>query len=365
MRWLVLAALLAACGSHDDSSPPPEPPQRRVIEPPPDDVRERPPHAIRADGVGPYKLGLPLDGVRRPSGVPRNAEYDIPGVVHASVTRTDDTIFVGGEPRGLISFVAVVGGDVARTETGSVHVGSPVDELDKALGPRLVEPEVARDPHVVVPSKLPNLRAVLSGDAISALVVRGDVDVKAASTQPPVDAIAGSPECPRPAPVGTSFGACLATGELVSVEGDDLSVRMPDVERPIAIAHVTGLVFAAPVRTGEHDDLVVIARADDAARRAWSLVAFRMENGKLVRTVESEPLYQLTPTSTRWIGSELRDVELYLEVTGKPESYEVGGLLVTRPPRVRDVLVLTPISVARKRGKSAIGEATDAGVPSH
>ena len=128
-------------------------------------------------------------------------------------------------------------------------------------------------------------------------------------------------------------------------------------------------MFAAALRAGDRDELVAIARTDDAQQRTWSVNAWRIEAGKLVPAIELQtpqgtPLYQLSSANARWIGAELHDVELYLELTSRPDTIEVGGLLTTRVgDRLRDVLAISPVSVARKRGKPASGEASDAGVP--
>jgi hypothetical protein len=121
-------------------------------------------------------------------------------------------------------------------------------------------------------------------------------------------------------------------------------------------------VFAAPLRNGDRDDLVVIARTEDPQQRSWLIVAFRLEGGKLARAIEPATLYQLTSANVRWIGAELRDVELYLELSGRDGAIEVGGLLTTRVgDHLRDVLALSPVSISRRSGKFAFGEASDAG----
>src|SRR5690606_18935140 len=57
-RALLLLVVLAACSEHKKPEPKQEPERhRRMIEPPTRGVRAFPPHAIRPDGVGPYKLG--------------------------------------------------------------------------------------------------------------------------------------------------------------------------------------------------------------------------------------------------------------------------------------------------------------------
>ena len=147
----------------------------RVVEPPPPGVRALPPHKIRNDGVGPYRLGATLAELldQLPSG-PRIAQFNIPGIVHRDLLRAeDDAILIGGEPQGRASFVAVVGGDVARTESG-IHVGSTRNELVGALGLPVDDPERASDPRVVRPSNMKNLRAVIKDDRIVALVVSED-----------------------------------------------------------------------------------------------------------------------------------------------------------------------------------------------
>ena len=356
MRFLVALVLVAAC--KDTSAPTVKRDVERshhVVEPPPPGVRALPPHAIRADGVGPYRLGASLAELldQLPSG-PRIAQFNIPGVVHRDLLRAeDDQILIGGEPQGRASFVAVVGGEIARTDSG-VHVGSTRDELVRALGAPLDDPDHARDPRVVIPSNMKNLHAVVEADRVVALVV----------TAEPTASTAEAIDCQRPAPDPDkphSFGACLSSaGEVVSYDSEQLTITAHTgqlVQQPLP-----GLVFAAALRVDAHDDVAAIVRTDEPQSRTWSLVAYRLENNHLVRAVERTPLYQLTATTARWIGADLRDLELYLELTSHPDSIEVGGLLTTRSgDKIRDIVVISPVPVARRRPKSAAPEATDAG----
>jgi hypothetical protein len=355
-RLFVALVLLAACKDHGTPQVKHDTERsRHVVEPPPPGVRELPPHAIRADGVGPYRLGASLAELldQLPSG-PRIAQFNIPGVVHRDRLRAeDDAIQIGGEPQGRATFVAVVGGDIARTESG-VHVGSTRDELIKALGAPVDDPDHARDPRLVVPSNMKNLHAVIEGDRVVALVV----------TAEPTESAAAPGDCQRPAPEPDkphSFGACLSSaGEVVSYDGDELTVAAHD-GKPVQ-ATVRGLVFAAALRADARDEIVAIARTDEPQSRTWSLVSFRIDStGRFVRSLDA-PLYQLTATNARWIGAELRDLELYLELTSHPTSIEVGGLLTTQSgDKIRDIVVISPVPVARRRPKSAAPEATDAG----
>jgi hypothetical protein len=133
-----------------------------------------------------------------------------------------------------------------------------------------------------------------------------------------------------------------------------------------------GLVFATPLRGADgRDELVVITRTDEPTLRTWWITAFHFEGTRLVRTVDATQLYQLSNANARWIGADLHDVDLYLELTSRPDGIDVGGLLTTpgatkpaggAPAKIRDVVVISPASVNRRRGKPTAGEASDAGV---
>jgi len=358
------ATWLAACGNRprERQDPPRDATRaRRVIEPSTDRVGPLPPYAIRADGVGPYKIGEKLsDLLEQLASGPRIALFEIPGVVHRDVIHAeDDTILVGGEQASTASFVAVVGAEVARTESG-IHVGSTREEVIAALGPPLDDPERARDPRLLVPRALPNLRAVLEGGRVAAITVA------TATARPRLAA-----ECERPAPTDKAIGACLTgAGELLEVGSDEVVIRSADGERTLAApARFPGLVFAAPLRSASEarDELVVITRTDEAAGRNWWLSVHRFDGARLSRVVETTQLYQLSSANARWIGADLRDVELYLELTSRPDAIDVGGLLTTRSSsraatKIRDVVVISSAQVARRRGKAVSADAGDASV---
>lgn len=365
MKTAILTALvLVACSDHAKPEIKRDPErQRRVIEPPSGRVRPLPPHAIRADAVGPYRLRASLAELleQLPSG-PRIATFDIPGVVHQSLLRAEnEEILIGGEPLGKASFIAVIGPEVARTESG-VHVGSTRAELTHALGAPASELDRARDPRLVSPSGMRNARAVLDGDHVVALVVTAEPDVPRTPGKPTTPDIA----CVRPTPDPETkrIGTCLAAGELVAYEGDEVVVRSAETEKVITATRIAGLIYVAPLRNviDGRDELVAITRSEDPQQRAWTLFVYRLEGSRLVKAVDPTPLYQLTASSARWIGAELRDLDLYLELTSRPEMIEVGGLLTTRiSEKIHDVVVISPVPVPRRRAKSPPFEAPDAG----
>ena len=129
---------------------------------------------------------------------------------------------------------------------------------------------------------------------------------------------------------------------------------------------VKNAVFAAPLRTGDgRDELVVVTRTDDAQLRSWSLVGFRFDGGKITRSVDPTPLYAVSAANARWIGAEVREIDLYLELANRDDTIEVGGLLTTRPNAgpTRDVVVISTVSVARRRGKASATDTATAETP--
>jgi hypothetical protein len=350
---LVVPIGLAACRASDEPKLEDTERHSRVVEAPAKAVRALPPHAIRADGVGPYKLGASLSELNDllPSG-PHIAQIDITNVIRVSVLRAEDgAILIGGEPQGKAAFVSVVGAQVARTESG-IHVGSTRAELVQALGAPIVDLDRARDPHVIVPE----LRAVLESDRVIGLVV---------SSPPASKDKSGGDACVRPVieNVGSDatrsrVGACMSgTGDVVALDGDEVSVRTQD-DRLLASVIVHGAAFAAPLRAPDgRDEVYVVSVVDEAAARTWSVAGFRLEGARLVRTIEPQAVYQITTANARWIGADLHDVYLFLDVVGRADGIEVGGLLTTRgSASLRDLLVLAPLQVPRLHRKSGASD---------
>jgi hypothetical protein len=328
---------------------------RRVIEPPVGIVRPLPPHLISAAGVGPYRLGDRLSDLLQqlPSG-PRIAMFEIPGVLHRSLIRAEegDSVRIGGEPNGTASSVAVLDPQVARTESG-IHVGSTRSEL-AAAGPLLDELGRAHDPRMVIPAN-PRGARMLFEDPRQALIAAIVLTTEA----PQVAPVANQPACSRPRPTDVAFGACFlgTTGEHVEVDGNYITIRVAESDKVISKLEIpTDVVFAAPLRVEGRDELVIVTRRDEPQTRTWSLLAYRFEGGKLIKTAD-ERLYTLSATNARWIGVELEEIDLYLELAAGRDSFEVGGLLTTKAEHAdaqapwRDVVVISRVPVPRRHEK--------------
>jgi hypothetical protein len=367
---LLVVALFAACDRDQAGSPPkrePQPP-RRIIEPPTTGAfRMLPPYTIRPDGVGPYKLGDNVTSVQQqlPSG-PSNVRFEIPGIVRTGVIRAeaDASVIIGGESGSTVTFVAVVGGSEVASFTSSrtseksnVHVGSSESDLDRALGPAIDDVDRATDPHLVIPGQMRNARVVVEDDRVAAIAVISD---------PTAARVIPESSCTRPdvALRSNEMASCLtSSGEVLAIEDTEVLVHNPTSETKIAAIRIPNLEFAAPLRNlaDGRDELVAITSSEDNGERKWSLVAYRLEGARFVR-VADEVVYELSNAKTRWIGVDLRDVQLYLELTSQPDGIEVGGLLTTHAgAKTRDVAVISPIRVARKTGKSTGGDASASG----
>lgn len=363
MKALLLLLVIAACSDSKKVEPKREPERQRRVDTPSRGVRAYPPHAIRSDGVGPYKLGATITQLldQLPSG-PRITQFTLPGVIQRDILRAekDDAILIGTEPQGKATFVSVVRSEIARTEAG-IHVGSSRAELEHALGAPVVDTDRAQDPHIFIPANLKNARILLEGDRIVAFVIATEPDrTKDAGTE----SVCTRPQGDREK---QTFGICLSSsGELVRYSDNELALLARDTEKPITTLPVRGLVFAAPLRnpTDGRDDLVAVVKNDDGQTLTWAVVGYRLHEGKLTPQF-GQKAYELTAANARWIGAELRDLQLYLELSSRADSIEVGGLLTTREgDTLRDVVVISPSPVPRRpRVKAVPHEPSDAGTP--
>jgi hypothetical protein len=274
----------------------------------------------------------------------------------------------------------VLGGrEVARTDAG-ISVGSSRAELVRAHGPELDDAERARDPRLAAIAGMRTARFVIESDRIAAIVI--GIEARPPKRIPDVGP-PPEPVCPRPPPPpqprsGRAFGACL-TGipEIVETEGDEITIRPAertffktgiDADHATFAFRIPNLVFAAALRNvaEQRDELIAITRADDSQQRVWSVVGYRFDGKARTNAIDPTPVYQLS--QTRWSG-ELRDIDLYFELTSVAEGIEVGGLLTSRGARsdeegkgIRAVVSIARVAIARRHGRSSVTDPGDAGV---
>ncbi|HET6613021.1 MAG TPA: hypothetical protein VFG83_13580 [Kofleriaceae bacterium] len=354
---LAMAALVfAACDDPPRRAVPDDAGARRprVFAPPPGEVRPVPPHAIRARGVGPYVLGEPLkDVLSALRHGPRVELLKLRDVVDYSLVRAEDGgIIVGVVRPDGVAFVAVVDGEVARTESG-VGVGSTTAELAAALGPEVNDPARARDPRMKVFAGLPNVTFVMSGDAAAAVVVTASeatgqapspsgAGPKGVSPQRAAPATSGG--CPAKieaavraaagldsmsaAPVrvrcaGAKVAAAVADGDQVIAVSGTASGKL----RRVAAITLPGLVSASLLEAGAGfpPEIAAVTRARKGDSRETSLTLLRPAGGALA-VIEQRVLYKLSETA--WMAAKLEDTDLMIELSAHGDEIDAGGLYV-------------------------------------
>lgn len=400
MRALAACALVVAVGGCSDKAAAPAPPgdggrARRVFTKPPGTVRAVPPHAIRAEGVGPYLLGAGLkDVLGLLSRGPRVALIEIDDVIEYSLVQAeDDKLVIGSERNGGVSFVTVLDRDIARTESGA-GVDAERAELDEALGARSEAANRAADPRIARFAALPNVRFVLDAQRVIAVAVTVDDRPPRVTPAPDAPAPAPTPVVAAPKRCATD-GLRAAEGELfeasilgavtvasigcldgstpmaVVTAGDRLSVIAGDAgkTRRLRVDTPADLVFAAPIDVdGDGSDEVAIVTEPSAAGvKITRLDVHRVEGGRLQRVAGAD-VYRVTDKSARWAGAQLSQISLMLELRASENTVFVGGLYVQRDGRsVRIVAPLTEQRLSvRTRGQAEPASPTtpiDAGAP--
>jgi hypothetical protein len=315
------------------------------------------------------------------------ALLQIPGVLDYTVVR-DEGLLVGGERQGEATFIAVVRRDIARTEDG-VAVGTAAQALEKSLGPALVSPTIARDPALWVGTKLRGVRFVMDeGRVIGVLLTSGGGGVAPAApgTAPAtvaneIDAGVGAPRCERSAlprdftgaATGVTFvPACLTGADGIGVAGEVVVAATHATAdtraRRIATTEIRGLRWAAPLEIERgRDEIVAVSETREDDVRIFTVIALRLEGGKLVRVAEAD-VYRLDEQRAAWIGATLDELALRLEVRADGDELVAGGVLVHEGRSgYRELAPLLPVTI-RRRGRisetdrpHADADLTDAG----
>ncbi len=128
-----------------------------------------------------------------------------------------------------------------------------------------------------------------------------------------------------------------------------------------------GLRWAAPIESDRgRDEIIAVGERRDGDVRVFTVVALRLEGGKLVRVAESD-VYRLDEQRAAWIGSTLDELALHLIVRMDGDELVAGGVLVHEGRTGnRELAPLLPVTI-RRRGRTAeadrprVDAITDAG----
>ena len=370
--------------------------RRRLFQPPAGEVRAVPPHAIHANGVGPYALGTSLrDVLGMLSRGPRVMLMQIDGVVDYSLVRAEsDSLIIGVEPLGGVAFVSVLDAETARTESG-IGVGTGSPQLAEALGPALADPELVLPPRIAGFASLPNVRFLLDepGGRVAAVVVRGaqelgdtvddagaaPVEPRDAGTAPTVvgaacsdggDLVGHMDEIVRAAEVTRAevdaslrFGcfsglapavpeALVYTADRVVAVGSTAGSE-PVAVRRLAVHLAAGIAFAAPLDLDAdgRSEVAVVKQREAQGERRVEVEILRLDGGRFVPVAAAE-VYQLSERNTAWVGAQLSEIEILVELQAVAGDVVVSGLYVHHGQTGLDTvapLVSTIIEVRRKR----------------
>lgn len=357
-----------------------------MFDQPPGELRAAPPHAIRADGVGPYLLGSSLRSVL---GLvrfgPRVSLLELEGVADYSVVRAEsDALLIGVRRAGGVTFVAVVQPEIARTE-GQVAVGSSLDDAISVLGERLDPARWAASPDLQAFASLPGGRFVIADGKIAAVLVREPVTLRE-----PVSGgvsrceVVARTEDVRPSEHdagGAPHGSALrdvATREiekLVGRQAESLSWLCSGHEIVGAVISVAnefvvavgsagkwsvltrqkrqlgGFVAPLDVDGDGIDELVLVEHRRTLDAYGVSLAVAAIDSGRLQVLGEFRP-YEISRQRAEWIGAALSDVELLIEVAAVTDGVSVSGVLLQRSGGTfRTVAPLDESRFAVKRGK--------------
>jgi len=403
----VLCLLAAACSDHSGTATPGDAGRvRRVFKKPATSVRAVPPHAIRSEGVGPYLLGASLKDVLALSDRgPRVMLLELDGVLEYSEVEAEGGRMEVGVERGIgVSYVSVLDDEIARTEKGA-GVGTTVSELTKALGSELAPANRLRDPRLKVYTALPNARFVVEDGQVVAVTVGLEGRPPPPRTAPaprPIEPVVAEP--PPRARCGADLlreheDAVLAAARL----GDDATAAYGclDDDQPLLAVQdrdhlvvVTGapgklrrmrvepqpddpIVFAGSVDTSGDgmDELIAVTQSRSDSELVYRVEVYRSEGGRFSRS-SSHDVYRITATSARWIGAELSQIDLLLDIEAGDETLVVGGLYIKRKggavvsaaPLQRSKLVVrasrsSSSAAPTASERSDAGPATDANEP--
>lgn len=343
------------------------------------EVRAYPPHAIRADGVGPYLLGQDLKQVMRvlPEG-PNLELLQLGGYANWRLARAEGgAIAIGADSANVVQFVSVLKGEVARTSAG-VGVGSTGAELEKALGPPDTGKAVVRDRQVWTFANFPTVSFLtdVAADAdpetakvIAVVVARRKVVTAArregcaAGPNAPLTEVvaaarAGKPTLETPLTAAgcvtghASEAVVLGGGEVILVGGE------PGKLKRLASLPATGdFVGLLDIDGDGREEIVTGSQGVDDGEHSVSMQVHRWDAGKL-STILSERPFAIGAAAAAGAGVVPSEIELVLEVRGDRGELEVGGFyLARRAGTLRLVAPLAPVTLGSKKDKGVRGDA--------
>ena len=140
----------------------------RQFTPPPGVVRSMPPHDVRDEGVGPYKIGMPLqEALSSLEGGPRIELWRAEGLSEYRLVRAENgAVVLGADRSGTTKFISLLDPSIIETPEGDV-LGAKIGDLKKSLESEESKRFVA-DPEWVTLKALPALKLFVNNGVVMA-----------------------------------------------------------------------------------------------------------------------------------------------------------------------------------------------------
>jgi hypothetical protein len=367
VRFALLAVLCGCtpvCGEAPALTAPDAAP-RPTTRPPRRDVRVYPPHAIRADGIGPYRIGAPLIDVLHtlPEG-PRLSIVQVGDYANWQLVRAEAgqlQLGIRADTR-TVGFIAVLAQPIAHTAEG-LGVGSTGEELTRALGKPRDESHRARDRWSFVFDKQPGVRFLTDArldeppaTARTVAVLVSEPEEKQSAepsachdvTRIPLDEVAALVSQAADAPPPRLRFGCVTSKEpeVLAWAGGQLHVLGGEPGKLRRLAAVPSaepaLLAALDVDEDGRDEVVVGVRENDGHTLRMRFQVWRWGQGGLESVLETTP-FAITEAMALAVGSPLAQVDLVVDAWAKGGELWVSGLYLARTSPdgpVRDVVPL-------------------------
>jgi hypothetical protein len=348
LTLLAVNACVPTCGDAP-ALPTPDAAPRPATRPPPRDVRYYPPHAIRSDGIGPYKVGAPLIDVldTLPEG-PRLSVLQLGEYANWQLVRAEGGelhIGIRADTR-TVGFIAVLSQPIAHTADG-LGVGSTGSDLVKALGTPEVDSHRVSDRWSFAFAKLPGVRFLSDAGH----------DEPAETARIVAVLVGETAERPRAAPPCRTAGELTeARDEVLTFVGSEtaklrfgcVSGKEPEVIAwsanqlqligggPGKLRRVGATPSPEPVLLGAldvdedgRDEIVAGFRVLGAEELAIELRVWRWGAAGLEPVLDARP-FVITRAMALAVGSPLPQVDLVIDVAARGGEVWVSGFYLAR-----------------------------------
>ena len=332
----------------------------RQFTPPPGEVRSMPPHDVREEGVGPYKVGMPLqEALSSLEGGPRIELWRAEGLSEYRLVRTENGAMVLGADRaGSTRFISVLDPSIIESPDGVV-LGANLDRLMKSLNTKESKRFVS-DPALVTLTSLPALRLFVENDKVIAALHLGATPLAENEVK---NCIEGTKIKNIEKQIVKQFSnkkdlslaqGCLEKNPIwvVTLKGQVaiFSVDGGKVKK-VVNSYIPGLTRAGVIDIDNDgkDEICFIKAKNNNDEKAIDVAIAKLE-GRTLETVISRKVVRLNQSSLKLLGVDLAQSKLLAEVGFKGKELIARAILVDlRNKQIRGVIPLVEARLKIKK----------------